>query len=77
MSRVWTQVFSIALAIVSVVTILWMVYKYVEAVAREVHTKSTISVWVDHAFQGEDDIVAMNRSYTEVELGSKKKPHSP
>ena len=74
MSRVWTQVFSIALAIVNVVTILWMVYKYVEAVAREVHTKSTISVWVDHAFQGEDDS-SRNESklHKRWRLGSKKK----
>ena len=39
--------FSIALAIVSVVILL----EVCGAVAREVHTKSTISVWVDHAFQ--------------------------
>ena len=51
MSRFWTEVFSILVAGINVLAIIWMVLKYVLAIIREAHTRTAISVWMTHAFE--------------------------
>jgi Ca2+-binding EF-hand superfamily protein len=48
MNRFWTEVFSILVATVNIVIILWLVLKYVLAVVKEAHTRTAISAWADH-----------------------------
>ena len=46
--------FSVAVAAINIIAILWMMLKYVLAIIREAHTRETINVWVKHAFDKSD-----------------------
>ena len=46
--------FSVTVAAINIIAILWMMLKYVLAIIREAHTRETINVWVKHAFDKSD-----------------------
>ena len=75
MSRFWVEVFSVVVAIVNIVFILWIMVKYVLAVLKEAHTRTAIEVWGNHAFDHLLDNTKSNKDFWR--LGVKKEKKKP